>query len=479
MKSSGGLRRRLARAFLLQALLISAVAVIGVYAAAFTIEEVLIKRALEEEAGYFWQRRRADPGFPLPDTRNLTGLLAGAAERGRLPGPLTGLELGFHKLPTQADFSVVYVTESAGERLYLVFDGERVGELSLYFGLVPLAGVLVVLYLAAWLGYRASRRAISPVVWLAREVHRLDPQAIDPRGPARAAFDPAELPGKPDAEVLALAEALSRLSQRIAEFVERERNFTRDASHELRSPLTVIRIAADMLLSEQELGRPASNSVLRIKRAAADMEELTEAFLLLARESDQALSKDPVCVNDVVAEELERARLLVGEKPIEVEAGADCRLVTRASEKVLSVLVGNLVRNALGYTDAGRVRVHVGAGTLTIEDSGVGMKVEEVLKPFVRGRDAPRGGYGVGLTIVRRLSDRFGWPVSIQSEVGVGTRVVVRFPDSWSEGFGSEDSGSEDSGSEDSGSEDSGPGSRPDSPSASSPAAGRARGRRA
>ena len=197
-------------------------------------------------------------------------------------------------------------------------------------------------------------------------------------------------------------------------------------------PETVIKIAADMLLSEQELDRRARNSVLRIKRSATDMEELTEAFLLLARESEQGLSLEPVCVNDVVDYELERARELIGEKPVKVVRTADCRLVVQASEKVLSVLVGNLVRNAFSYTDAGTVRLEVTRDSFVIEDSGVGIpdeKVQQVFEPFFRGDSRKRGGHGVGLTIVKRLSDRFGWPVHIDSAVGIGTRVVVEFPD--------------------------------------------------
>lgn len=427
MRGSGGLRQRLGRAFLLQAVLISVAAVIGVYAAAFAIEEVLVKRALEEEARYFWERFQSDRRFPLPDTRNLTGYLSDAAGPGPMPEPLSNLSPGFHKLPTQADFSVVYVSEHNSQRLFLVFDGESVGQLALYFGLVPLAGVLIVLYLFAWIAYRLSRRAISPIVWLSKEVQKFDPQS-----PNRPAFSPTSLPGNPDREVLALSEALSRLSQRIDEFVDRERNFTRDASHELRSPLTVIKIAADMLLGEQELDRRVRNSVLRIKRSATDMEELTEAFLLLARESERGFEVEPVCINDVAEYELERAGNLLADKPVSVEFSADCRLTTPASEKVLSVLIGNLIRNAFSYTDAGTVRLHVGHHSVTIEDSGVGIpdeKVEQVFEPFVRGDSRSRGGHGVGLTIVKRLSDRFGWPVHFRSTVGVGTRVVVEFPD--------------------------------------------------
>lgn len=428
MRPKIGLGERFGRAFLFQAILIALAAVLGVYAAAFAIEEVLVKQALRQEASYFWERREKDPGFPLPDTLNLTGFMTRGSAAGSVPEALGVLQPGFHQLPTQSEFSLVYVTEVGEERLFLVFDGEQVGELALYFGLVPLASVLVVIYLLTWLGYRLSRRALSPILWLSRQVHKIDPEAPD-----ATVFSAESLPGNPDHEIVALADALARLSKRINEFVERERNFTRDASHELRSPLTVIKIAADMLLSEQELDTPARNSVLRIRRAAAEMEELTEVFLLLARESEHGLSTDMVCVNDIISEELERARVRLGAKPVDVKLSSSCRLITEASDKVVSVLIGNLIRNAFDYTDSGNVRIQINPGSVTIEDSGRGMEDEEVnraFEPFYRAGARQRGGHGVGLTIVKRLSDRFGWPVHISSEIGVGTRIVVEFPQS-------------------------------------------------
>ena len=97
-----------------------------------------------------------------------------------------------------------------------------------------------------------------------------------------------------------------------------------------------------------------------------------------------------------------------------------------APEKVLSVLLGNLLRNAFSYTDAGEVTVEIDPGQVVIRDTGVGIardKVGEMYRPFVRAPTrVAAAANGVGLTIVRRLSDRFGWPIRIDSELGVGTR---------------------------------------------------------
>jgi signal transduction histidine kinase len=415
-----GLRARLSRTFLTQAALIGAAAVIGVFLASLLLEGVLIRQALREEAAHFWAQRAGDPGFALPRTVNLIGYIDAP------PAELAGLGPGFHGRRIGADDTVVYVDDRDGQRLFLVFDRSGVGRPATLFGLLPLAMVLLVLYLSTWLAIRASRRAFSPVIALARQVRELDPGAAVP-----ARLDPTRLPADADDEVRELADALARYSQRLAEFVERERHFTRDASHELRSPLTVISMAAEMLLADPGLGESARRSAQRILRAARDMEELTRAFLLLARESETGLPLEEICVNDLLAEEIERARPLADGRPIEAQLQASCRLYLSAPEKVLAVLLGNLLRNAFAYTEAGQIAVNVYAGGVSIADTGAGMppeRLDDMYRPFVRGEGSGRGGHGVGLTIVRRLSDRFGWPVRIDSRPGIGTRVDVAFP---------------------------------------------------
>ncbi|MFM7708925.1 MAG: sensor histidine kinase [Gammaproteobacteria bacterium] len=423
--AADGVRARLGRAFLLQSVFIGAAAVVGVFLASLLLEGVLIRQALSEEAAHFWQQRDRDPAFPLPATVNLTGHLGAA------PAPITGLPPGYHDRVVDGVDTVVYVSDRGGERLYLMFDRSGVGKLATMFGLLPLAMVLLVLYLTTWLAFRASRRAFSPVIALARAVRGLDPASPDP-----AQLDPARLPKGADDEVRELAEALNRYAQRLNEFVARERDFTRDASHELRSPLTVIQLSAGMLETDAGLSEASRRSVARIARAARDMEELTSAFLLLARESQTGLPVEDTCINDVLADELDRARPLAAGRPIASQLTATHRLSVDAPEKVLPVLLGNLLRNAFSYTDAGEVAVEIGAASVVIRDTGVGMaaeKLDAMYKPFVRGETARRGGHGVGLTIVRRLSDRFGWPVTIESSPGVGTRVEIGFPDARSE----------------------------------------------
>jgi signal transduction histidine kinase len=427
-KTDRKLNKRLWQAFIVQIVLISATVIAGVYLAEFAIREILIVSALEREAEYFWARNRIERDTPAPNTHTLIGYVFEQDSEYTIPEEFRRLPTGIHDLATPVGKSVVHVSHSDGQWLYLVFDANNVRQLAAYFGVAPLALMLIVLYCSAWFAYRLSRRAVSPVTKLARNVRDLDLEAPD-----AGVFDPARQPKGADDEVLILSHALHQLTDRINKFVERERNFTREASHELRSPLTVIKMASNVLLGKPNLDQANRASVERISRAAQDMEELTRVFLLLARESEGGLARETVSVNEIVKTEIGRCELVYSEKDIDMRLVETGELTTESSPKILSVVLGNLIRNALNYTDHGRIEITIGDGSVTVEDSGIGVsegQIDAVFRPYFRASNARESGHGIGLSLVKRLTDRFDWPVEFTSEPGRGTHVEVSFPKS-------------------------------------------------
>ena len=425
--SSGrGLRGRLWVAFVMQTVAIALATLFGVYAAMLVLRDVLIQRALVEEAQHYWKRLERDPASALPDTYNMQGYLDAARAPGpRVPDYLRDLAPGYHSIHAPNVDELVLVGDRAGQRLWLVFDQHQVERLALWFGLVPLTLVLGAVYLVSWATYRASRRAVSPVIRLAEVVREQDPKNQDWHAICAVARA-----GDADDEVIILADAIRAFAERNADFVERERNFTRDASHELRTPLTVIKVAADVL-EEEALSAFGARSVNRIKRAARDMEALIQAFLILAREGDTGLPSERFVVNDIAADEVERAQDLIAGKSVVIRLVAAARIALDAPPRVFSVLISNLLRNACQYTEQGEVVVTIGEHFVRVDDSGHGMAPEDVanaFEPFFRGQGAGKGGHGVGLTIVRRLADRFGWPVTLESTLGIGTRATIALP---------------------------------------------------
>lgn len=412
------------RAFVLQIVLISATAFAGVFLAGFAIRELLIVSALEREADYFWARRKITVETPAPNTNTLIGYVF---EQGsvQLPEEFVGLQPGIHDVQTPIGKSVVHVSEDAGLRLYLVFDADNVTRLATYFGIAPLALMLVVLYSSAWVAYRITRRAVSPVIRLARSV-----RGIDLEMPDLSAFEHDIESSSSNAEIEVLVHALSNLLGRVDRFIDRERLFTREASHELRSPLTVIRMASTNLAKREDLDEAGRALVEKIRRAARDMEELTEVLLLLAREHEGALARESVVVNDVVEQELNACAMIYEDKPIELHLDAEARISVDATPRVLAIVVGNLLRNACAYTDQGRVTVKLADSRMVISDSGRGMTAAHLDAVFERHFNVQHAhGNGIGLSLVKRIVDRYGWTIEIDSAPGRGTRVVVDMPE--------------------------------------------------
>ena len=272
------------------------------------------------------------------------------------------------------------------------------------------------------IAHRALRHAPSPVVALTKAMREWDPAHPD-----ALALDPSRF-GAADADVATLAQAFRNLALRLHAFVERERNFTRDASHELRTPLTIIKVAGDVLADEPELSPFAKRSLTRIRRSVREMEALIETFLVLARESDTGLPEEDFLVNDVVRDEVERYRDLLGGKPVELKLEEGGRFALHAPPRVCAVVIGNLIRNACMYTERGEIRVRVEGGSVRVSDTGCGMDdnaLDRAFQPFNYGR---LDGHGIGLTIVRRIAERFGWPVEFASAPGDGTVATLRFP---------------------------------------------------
>lgn len=421
-----GLRGKLWVAFVLQIAAISVATLLSVYGSWVVLRDVLVQRALADETTHYWNRDARTPGAELPDTYNMHGYLKATDGTGAVPQRLAGLAPGYHAIEIDGSTDLVYVSDGSAGRLYLVFKQEQVDKLALWFGFVPLTVVLGVIYIATWLTYRISRRAISPVIWLANQVRN-----FDPRRPDLDALGPDKLPPDADGDVKVLATSIHGFASRLEDFVDRERNFTRDASHELRTPLTVVKVAADVLAEEEGLSPFATRAVARVQRAVRDMEALIESFLILARETDVGLPDEDFVVNALAAEELEKAQVLVAGKPVVLRLVEDAQFALHAPTRVLSVMLSNLLRNACLYTERGTVVVTVGAGFVRVSDTGPGMSAEElarVYEPFYRGGRGGQGGHGIGLTIVRRLSERFGWPVRLESTPGAGTTATISFP---------------------------------------------------
>lgn len=420
------IQSKLVKVFVIQVLLISLVTVAGVFAAQFLVENVLMRAALEGEADHFWELRSQDEQTALPNTLNLLAYLAPDNDTSAVPDSLQTLQPGLQRAALEGATPIVYVEDNGVDRLYLIFDEVNVSRLSFLFGVLPLACVLVVLYLLAWFAYRQSHKAVSPLVTLANAVENVD---FSER--AWVDVELNDLRDNPGLEVSTLVSAMDSFADKLTDYIDRERNFTRDVSHELRTPIAVLRGSLE-LIERKYTSAGSDDKLQRMYRTLVDMEALIETLLLLARNQDADVKDSALIVNDLLEQEVDMMRNIHQDKPISIEVEEVGILELDGPERVLRILIGNLLRNACNYTPEGVITVRVRSNGISIADSGVGIdkqKLSQVFKPYYRGDQAQKPtGYGLGLTIVKRLCNRFGWKLTIASKMGEGTEVFLLMP---------------------------------------------------
>ncbi len=290
-----------------------------------------------------------------------------------------------------------------------------------------------------WIGDRAARRAIAPVCWILREVGSWDPRRPDPD-----ALAPERLPEGVRDDVRTLADALYGFGNRLREHAVREREFTRAASHELRTPLTVIRVAADLIEHDEALSDASRRSLERIQSSVVGMEAIIDALLLLARSEEVEPEAEDFAAGDVVERELARVRPLADAKGLTLLLERDGDRELHAPPRMLQIVVGRLLDNAIRYTREGEVRVRLLPDRLQVCDSGIGMDaatLEHAIEPFYCGSGpCDASGPGLGLTIAHRLAERCGWALGLESAAGRGTCASVVFHPEQAPGAASEGS---------------------------------------
>ena len=266
---------------------------------------------------------------------------------------------------------------------------------------------LLVVALALGLGYWLARRTAKPLSRLAALVEGMTPEHM----PASFAQDFA------DDEVGVLARGLEGLVGRVRAFIAREQEFTRDASHELRTPLAVIRGATERLAAEPHLSGDGRRHLDHVWQSAEQLEQTVTTLLSLAREDAAgAPATTPVALLPVLERVIvEQSRMLEG-KPVTVEVQVPHGTTFALPAPVLQILLSNLVGNAFAHAECGQVRIEFAQGRLCIANRSPALSaadLNDLYQPF-RKREGS-AGFGLGLSIVRRLCDRHAIDLRIDS----------------------------------------------------------------
>ena len=415
-----GLRLRVALALALACLLVVGALGITLFTASEDLEVALIDQIVSEEMDYLVQRHRQDPGYSPQPSANLQGHIVRAApEQARLPEPLRGLGPGRHELFVGSDEVHVLVREADGVRYVVAYQVGLHEQREQEFKVLVLLSVLTAAVVSLVLGYWLSGVLVSQVTELARRVGELKP------GQSRGTLARSDQ----DAEVAMLARAFEDYQARIEQMIRREQEFTANASHELRTPLTAIRTSCELLLADAVLAGKSRARVAQVNAAAERMAEQIQALLFLAHGQELGAT-EPVAIADCVAEAAQPYHGEIARKGLAFDVVVAGDAVLDLNHEALRMVLANLIRNAVRYTERGFVKVGYAARRLTIADSGHGIQAEHlprVFERFFRAEEAA-DGMGLGLSIVKHVCDHYGWKIEVESAPLRGSTFSITFP---------------------------------------------------
>ena len=222
--------------------------------------------------------------------------------------------------------------------------------------------------------------------------------------------------------------------------IEFMRRFMADAAHELRTPITILRTRAEIALQQP---REAANYVSALRGVEAEARRLggiVDSLLVLARADagEQQIDTARIFLDDIAVDAAGAAQIVARQKNVQVTVDQFEEAPVEGDPTLIRQLIMIVLDNAVKFTDAGgqvhvRVSMHEGAPTFAVEDTGIGIKQEElprVFQRFFRGETARSrtDGAGLGLSIASWIAREHGADISLSSEPGKGTKVVVTFP---------------------------------------------------
>ena len=412
------LRFKLALTFAIFGAMVSLLLSLGLSFTENSLGDHLMDETLYAEIDDYISRRSRNQNSLPPATASIHGyLLTQGQSNENIPPELLSLKGGIHQLTLNDTPYRVAVVDKNGERYFMLFNENRQNHREKTFIIYLVSGVLIMILISVCVGWWLAGRVVAPIEELARRVFRASP-GEDTETIAQ---------GFSSDEIGQLAQVFSSYLKRMRAFIDRERNFTSDISHELRTPLAIVQGVVELMEEDNQLERKQQERIAKIGRVNSEMVNLTTALLLMSREYTDEAVVQACDVCEVVSVAVETNRYLLSEK---TSVNLVCRAHPNigAERTLLNIVVANLIRNAFTHTPSGTVSITVEDNGLIVSDTGTGIRGEEIDKIFQRHFTGTGStGSGIGLSLVKRICDRYGWRIIIDSTEGQGTSAQLIF----------------------------------------------------
>jgi heavy metal sensor kinase len=289
--------------------------------------------------------------------------------------------------------------------------------------------VPVALIAASAGGWFMARRALSPVSEITSTAAAISSSSLDRRVPVSRSKD----------ELAYLAIVFNRMISRLERTFKSQQQFIADASHDLRTPLTIVRVELELLLQRSDLDSDERRSIDQCVREIDRLSNLASDLLLLARADSRqlGLTKERLRLDEFLVDCISRMMPLARQKQISLRVDIDDPIEASFDQATLRRAITNILDNAIKYSsESSTVEVSLRqedhAARVTIADNGFGVSEEELPKLFDRFYRSDRArstqGSGLGLAIARAIVEAHRGKLMLRSQPGAGTTVEIVLP---------------------------------------------------
>jgi signal transduction histidine kinase len=385
------------------------------------LESKMVNTLLGHEVSEMIIELQNNPDVSMPKSASLEAYRLSEDDRYPIPQYLKELDYdGYVKVINGKKSHHATVVDLFKDRIYISFDTTDINETLRLLQEILIGGGLVFVFSLFVSWFWLTKKFLAPVTQLADEVGTLDPNMRNIRIEE----------GYKDYEVGLIAQSFDQFLIRMDEYVEREQSFSAAISHELRTPVSVIVTALDLLeldgVTSQQQG-----VINRIRASTGYMHKMIESLLFFARNSDQKfeLTMNEISLREVFEETLSQYRDQARVKRLELQLEVEYDTKTRIVENHIQIILGNLIQNAINNTTSGSIKVVLKKDEFCVVDTGHGIgsnEIDLVVERCYHGPDS--NGCGLGLYLVMKVCKVHGLDLKIDSKLGHGSCFCVRFP---------------------------------------------------
>lgn len=354
--------------------------------------------------------------------------------------PYTGKRRGIDTITTAQrlveqdtlTYRVLSYTFRADSSNYLLEIGKKTTTISQYnkpLQLIALYVLMGLIFLTMLMDLIFTRFLLKPLGFIIRT------KLTDQKFPFKGHIVPVDTT---TTDFKSLDDALITLMEQVSEAFEKEREFTANASHELMTPISILKSKIENLMLHDQITEDLQVRLSEMMKTVNRLRKIVHSLLLISRiENEQFVKSDTVVVRQLVEEVIEEIGHRLEEKEITINAGlSENTIIRHCNKDLLFQFIYNLLNNAIKYNrENGRIDIRDsrenGVYSLNIADTGVGIPTEElplIFNRFKKAAGAEASGFGLGLAIVKSIAAYHNIKIRVESEAGKGSVFILVFP---------------------------------------------------